>query len=135
MNEQPERYVLGIAYQAGPDPRIKKGADGGRDFFSPAELEKAAWFFSKSSREIGLQHADGTVGAADVVESYIYRGPDWAVAGVDGEQVVVKAGDWLLGAILTPESWRMYQDGLITGWSPQGWARRRTPVENEGGAS
>jgi hypothetical protein len=133
MDGQPARYVLGIAYQAGRDPRIKKGADGARDFFTAEELERAAWWFAKSDREVGIFHADGTTGAAEVVESYVYRGPDWVVKNVDGEDVVVKAGDWLLGAVLDDHSWRMYQDGRITGWSPQGSGRRRDP-NSPGGA-
>lgn len=120
MNEQ--RYVLGIAYQAGPDTRIKRGADGGRDYFTPAELEKAAWYYAQSAREVGTDHADGTVGAAAVVESYIYRGPDWNV----GKGVIVKAGDWLMGTILDEPSWSAYKAGKFTGYSPQGSAIRRT---------
>lgn len=123
-----QRYVLGIAYQAGRDERIKKGADGRRDYFSAEELEKAAWQFMESDREIGIFHADGTTGHAVVKESYIYRGPDWAVTNISGEDVIVKDGDWLLGAVLDQTSWRMFEQGLITGWSPQGAGRRRTPV-------
>jgi|SRR6185312_3976046 len=119
------RYVLGIAYQAGPDPRIQRGADGGRDFFSPDELEKAAWKFAKSSRIVGTNHVDGTEGAAEVVESYIYRGPDWDV----GDGVIVKSGDWLLAAILDEPSWALYKAGQFTGWSPQGSARRRRSTQ------
>ncbi|MEE1838204.1 XkdF-like putative serine protease domain-containing protein [Streptomyces sp. SP17KL33] len=118
-----QRYVLGVAYQAGPDPMIKRGADGGRDFFSPEELEKAAWGFLQNGAQVGLFHADGTEGAATVVESYIYRGPDWALDG----GVVVKSGDWLVGAILDEHAWQLYKSGRVTGWSPQGSARRITP--------
>ena len=124
-----QRYVLGVAYQAGRDPRIRKGADGARDFFTEAELEKAAWQFAKSNMEVGLFHADGTTGSAQVVESYIYRGGDWVIKNVDGEEVVVKSGDWLIGAILDERSWDMYEKGFVTGFSPQGEGRRRTPVE------
>lgn len=121
-----QRYLLGIAYQAGPDPRIATGADGSRDFFSPQELEKAAWEFAKSSRSIGLHHAGGTEGHADVVESYVYRGPDWDL----GDGVIVKAGDWLLGAVLDEPTWELYKAGEFTGWSPQGTAKRRRPTPN-----
>lgn len=123
MADQPQRYVLGLAYQAGPDPRIQKGADGGRDFFTPAELEKAAWAFMQGPREVGINHADGSVGAAEVVESYIYRGPDWPMG-----DVVVKAGDWLLGTILDEPSWAAAERDELTGFSPQGAARRRAPA-------
>lgn len=121
MAEQPQRYVLGIAYQAGPDPLIQRGMDGGRDFFTAAELEKAAWGFLRDGPEVGLFHADDTEGAATVVESYIYRGPDW-----DLGDVVVRKGDWLIGAILDEAAWNLYLTGRITGWSPQGSARRLT---------
>lgn len=116
-----QRYVLGIAYQAGPDPRIARGADGGRDYFSEAELEKAAWSFLRNGPRVGLFHADGTEGAAEIVESYVYRGPSW-----DLGDVVVKSGDWLIGAILDERAWQLYKSGRITGFSPQGMARRIT---------
>lgn len=118
-----QRYVLGIAYQAGPDPRISKGADGGRDYFTADELEKAAWSFLKGGAQVGVNHEDGTVGAARVVESYIWRGDVWDL----GDGVVVHKGDWLVGAILDESSWRLYKAGRITGWSPQGQARRIAP--------
>lgn len=119
--DQEQRYVLGVAYQAGPDPRIQRGADGGRDFFSAEELEKAAWGFLQGGPAVGLFHADGTTGAATVVESYIWRGGDWDL----GDGTVVRKGDWLIGAVLDERAWDLYKSGRITGWSPQGSARRR----------
>jgi hypothetical protein len=122
---EPQRYVLGIAYQAGPDPRIQKGQDGGRDYFEPEELERAAFSLLSSGPRVGLFHLDGTDedgGAAQIVESYIYR-PDtpWDL----GDGIVVNKGDWLVGAILSPRAWGLYQAGKLNGWSPQGVARRR----------
>ena len=117
-----KRFVLGIAYQAGRNPLIKRGADGHRDFFSAEELERAAWQFMKS-RESGVMHVDGTLGHADITESYIYRGPDWDVAGT-----IVKAGDWLIGARLDPVAWQAVKEGRLTGWSPQGGGRRVRPA-------
>jgi hypothetical protein len=123
MPDTPQRYVLGVAYQAGPDPRIKRGADGGRDYFTAEELEKAAWSFLRNGPSVGLFHGpESTVGHADVVESYVYRGPDWAL----NENVIVKNGDWLIGAILDDVAWDLYKSGRVTGWSPQGSARRIT---------
>jgi hypothetical protein len=123
MPEQPQRYVLGVAYQAGPDPRIQRGADGGRDYFAPDELEKAAWGYLRNGPQVGLFHGpDSTLGHAEIVESYVYRGPDWDL----GDGVVVKAGDWLVGAILDETAWQLYKSGRVTGWSPQGSARRIT---------
>lgn len=123
MPNPEQQYVLGVAYQAGPDPRIQRGADGGRDWFTPEELEKAAWGFLRDGPQVGLFHGpDSTVGHAEVVESYVYRGPDWDL----GNDIVVKAGDWLIGAILDDTAWQLYKSGRVTGWSPQGSARRIT---------
>jgi hypothetical protein len=120
MPDQEQRYVLGLAYQAGKDPKIAKGLDGERDYFTPAELEKAAWSYLANGPVVGLFHAEGTEGHATVVESYCYRGPDW-----DMGDVVVKSGDWLVGAVLDDVAWDLYKSGRITGWSPQGSATRR----------
>lgn len=116
-----QRYVLGLAYQVGPDNKIAKGADGKRDFFTAEELEKCAWNFLKSGPQSGLFHADGTEGAAEIVESYIYRGPDWEVS----EGTVIKSGDWLVGAVLSEQAWELKKQGVINGWSPQGRVQRR----------
>lgn len=123
-----QQYVLGVAYQAGPDPRIAKGADGYRDYFTPEELEKAAWSFLKGGAQVGLFHAANTLGHATVVESYIYRGPDWDF----GDGTVVKAGDWLIGAICDDLAWSLVKSGKVTGFSPQGAAKRRRPSSAPG---
>ena len=122
MTDEPQRYVLSIAYKAGPDPRITKGADGGRDFLSAESLELAAWnYLAKGNPQVGIGHIDGTTGAATVVESYVWRGPDWDL----GDGIVVTKGDWLIGMILEPKSWELAQQGRLSGLSPQGVARRR----------
>ncbi|MFJ8798529.1 XkdF-like putative serine protease domain-containing protein [Streptomyces sp. NPDC102487] len=116
-----QRYVLGVAYQAGPDPRIQRGMDGGRDYFTAEELEKAAWTFLPSGAQVGLFHGpDDTVGHATVVESYIWRAEPWDL----GEGVTVRKGDWLIGAILDETAWALFKSGQVTGWSPQGTGRR-----------
>ena len=123
----PQRYCLGIAYQAGPDPRIARGMDGGRDYLDAADLEAAAWEFISKGPRVGMFHLDGTEtdgdgeATATVVESYIYRPEQpWDL----GNGLIVRKGDWLLGAVLSPRAWEMYQRGLISGWSPQGVAKR-----------
>lgn len=119
-----QQYLLGVAYQAGPDPAIQRGADGGRDYFAPDELEKAAWSFLPGGAAVGLFHGpDDTVGHYTVTESYIYRGPDWDL----GDGTVVKAGAWLIGGLCDDIAWSLYKSGQITGFSPQGRARRITP--------
>jgi hypothetical protein len=117
-----QQYILALAYQAGPDPRIAKGVDGGRDYFTAEELEKAAWsYLASGSPQVGIGHADGTTGAATVVESYVWRGGDWDL----GDGIVVRKGDWLVGMILEPKSWELAKAGKLAGVSPQGTARRR----------
>lgn len=123
MTDEPQRYVLGIAYQAGPAPEIRRGADGGRDYFSEAELERAAWGFLQKGAQVGLFHGpEESVGAATVVESYIWRGDDWDL----GDGTVVRKGTWLIGAVLSERAWELYKSGKVTGFSPQGMARRIT---------
>jgi hypothetical protein len=124
--DEPQRYILSIAYKAGPDARITRGADGGRDFISEADLERAAWnYIAKGSPQVGIGHIDGTTGCAAVVESYLWRGPDWDL----GDGIVVTKGDWLLGLILDEKSWSLAQQGKLTGLSPQGTARRLRRVK------
>lgn len=122
-----QRYVLGVGYWAGPRDQIGTGADGGRDFISAVELEKSAWGYIKKGSRVGLFHAEHTEGHADVVESYIYRGPDWHIIDTTGRTQVIKAGDWLVGMILDPIAWDLYKTGQLDGLSPQGRARRRQP--------
>lgn len=120
------RFVLGLAYQCGRDPKIAKGMDGGRDYFEAADLEKACHSFMRNGPTGGLFHADGTEGHITYVESYIHRGPDWD----QGNGVVIKAGDWVLGAICDEMAWELVKSGRITGFSPQGVARRRRVRRN-----
>lgn len=116
------RYTLGVAYPANR-PDVGRAADGFRDFAGPDVLEDAAWSFMRKGAAIGLHHADGTEGHGQVVESYVYRGPDWP----QPNGYVVKAGDWLLGVVWDAETWPLVKSGHIQGFSPQGAARRRTP--------
>ena len=127
MADEPQRFVLGIAYQAGPDPRITKGADGGRDFFTKEELEKAAWSFMRNGPRMNAFHVEGTEDCAQPVESFIWRWDDWDA----GDGIVVKDGDWLLGSILSPRMWSAHKAGKVSGYSPEGTARRRR-VAKEG---
>lgn len=124
---EPQRFAMGVAYQPGRDPLIAKGVDGGRDYFTEAELEKACWSYGLSGQDVGMFHVDGTEGAAQMVENTIYRNPiPWVVPSPGGgPPVIVRKGTWLLGAILSEPAWQAHLDGKIAGWSPQGVARRR----------
>lgn len=114
---QEERYVLGVAY---PANRL----DGHGEYMDADTVQKAAWGFLAKGQQIGLHHADGTIGHAQVVESYIYRGPDWTQTAVDGSTQVVKSGDWLVGAIFDQPTWDLIKSGQFNGWSIQGLAAR-----------
>jgi len=124
------RYTLGVAYPARRTTKAtdSKDVDAHKDYMTPEELEKAAWAYlrdrttvraSGGSTGVGTMHEDGTDGAGDVVESYIYRGPTWKVA-----DQVVEAGDWLLGVVWDEPTWARIQSGDLTGYSMQGYAAR-----------
>lgn len=123
--EGPEQhFLLGVAYQPGRDPRIAKGMDGGRDYFEPWELERAAWNFMLHGQQHGLFHLDGTAGVAKTVESGIYRNPlPWIVS----DDLIVRKGTWTVGVLVDDKGWDLHKQGKIGGLSPQGTARRRRP--------
>lgn len=111
FRQEPEqRYTLSIAY-----PVAELDAHGA--FANATALERACWQYTQQSRAVGLMHQDGTTGAGELVESYIYRGPDWQI----GEQVV-KSGDWLAGIVWSPAAWERVKSGDYTGLSFQGYA-------------
>lgn len=118
-NAAPERrFVLGIAY-----PALRK--DGHGEWMTPETVEATAWEFLRSGRQIGVFHADGTVGHADVVESYIHRGAPETYDLGDGASVTVNPGDWVLGAIFDAQLWSLLKAGQLDGWSIDGTGRRR----------
>ena len=123
-----QRYVLGVAWMPGQHTWITKGQDGARDFMTEENVEKAAWGYI-NHRGVNIFHTDGTEGHARVVESYVYRGPDWTITDTSGAEQVIKAGTWLVGSVLDEAGWAMYKAGQIAAWSAQGTARRRTPTE------
>jgi Putative phage serine protease XkdF len=123
-----QRFVLGLAYQAGPDPRIAKGLDGGRDFFTAAELERACHTFLPGGGQVGLYHMDdpSVMGHMTVTENYIYRNEvPWVAKAADGSEQVIKCGDWVVGGICDDIGWQLVKSGKVRGFSPQGVARRR----------
>jgi hypothetical protein len=116
------RYTLGLAYPA-DRADVTVALDGFRDFVGKDALEQAAWSFLRKGARVGLHHQDGTEGHGTVVESYIYRGPDWP----QPNGYIVKANDWLIGVIWDEPTWQAIKGGEFNGFSPQGRARRRTP--------
>lgn len=124
------QYTLGLAYPA-MKADVHRAGDGHRDFIAHDKLEESAWRWMKDHREINLFHKDGTSGHGVVVESYIYRGPDWEISSpVDNTSYVIKSGDWLLGALWDSYGWALVKSGLLNGWSPEGTAIRSTPNKN-----
>ena len=121
------RYTLQVAYPVNRADAVI-AADGHRDFTGPEALEDAAWSFLTKSPKVGLHHAPGTDGAGRVVESYIYRGPDWVIKAADGSEQTVTAGDWLCGIVWDRQSWDLVLAKRINGVSMQGSARRRKPT-------
>lgn len=114
----PKRFVLGVAYPAAK-------VDGHGEFMTADQIERTAWDYARNHRRIGFFHADGTEGHADLVESYIYRGPDWVTSDIDGKEQVIKAGDWVMGAILDEPGFDLVRRRKADGWSVDGEARRR----------
>lgn len=125
-SDSARRYTLTLAYPA-DKPDVAVALDGHRDFAGKQALENAAWTYLTKSPAVGLWHEDGTEGAGEVVESYIWRGPDWTVTAADGSEQVVKSGDWLLGIRWSEQAWPLVRDGQGRGVSMQGKATRRSP--------
>lgn len=115
--DQQQRYTLGVAYPAGE-------VDSHGDYTTQDVLEKAAWEFMLSGQAVtagaGTDHADGTDLSGRVVESYIYRGPNWQ--GDTGEQIA-NSGDWMLGVVWGQQAWDRILRGELTGYSIQGLAK------------
>ena len=123
-----QRFILGLAYQAGIDKRIQKGQDGGRDFFTAEELEKACHTVLPGGGQVGLYHMDdpSVMGHMAVTENYIYRNEvPWVVKAADGSEQVIKCGDWVIGGVCDDIGWQLVKSGKVRGFSPQGVARRR----------
>ena len=126
--EAERRFVLGVAWAV--DTPSRRGLDGFKDVAAPEAVERAAHAWMLKSGRIGLFHGDMLGGSADegharIVESSIYRGPNWSTIDAFGNRVLIKAGDWLMGAILDEKAWQLAKAGRLTGWSAQGRAVRK----------
>ena len=122
-----QKYTLSVAY---PAMRADKAvaADGHIDFISTEALAKTAWEFLKKG-SVTMHHQPGTGGHAEIVESYIWQGPDWEFTSpVNQEKYTVRKGDWMLAAKWDEEGWAAVKAGLTNGWSPEGSARRVKPT-------
>lgn len=115
-------YVEGVAY---PANRV----DGHGEFMTAESVRKSMWAFMDhaAGQQIGLYHADGTVGHGMVRQCYQWPDgqPDRLVVAADGSEQVIKSGDWLLGVEFDAETWPRIMRGEVNGWSIQGMAARK----------
>lgn len=126
--EATKRITLCCAYPAlRPDAQI--AADGFRDVASKDAIEDAAHSYLLKHRKVGLWHAPGnsTVGAGDVVESYIWPADPWVIKAVDGSTQTVYPGDWMMAVKWSEQTWPLVLSGEVGGLSMQGAASRRKP--------
>lgn len=121
-----QRFLLTVAYPA-MKADVGVAQDGHRDFAPADVVERAAHNFMLKGAKLGMWHEDGHDDCAEVVESYIWRADPWVVKAEDGSTQTIMPGDWLVGSILSEESWAMYKSGTIGGVSPQGRAQRKIP--------
>lgn len=121
------RVTVGLAYPA-DRPDVAVAADGHIDFAGKSAVERACWSFTAKSRSIGLHHQDGTEGHGEVVESGIHRGPDWVIKGEDGQDKIIKEGDWVMAVKWDKPTWELIKSRRLNGLSPQGRAKRGTPT-------
>ena len=118
------RFLLLVAYSANKMPL--RGADHHIDIARPEVLEKACWRFMDNGAKVGLWHEEGHEKSARIVENYIYRNPEpWVLKAPNGDEQVIKQGDWVVGVICDIPTWQLYKSGQIGGASPQGACRRR----------
>lgn len=125
-SDDARRYTLMVAYPVDMAD-VDVARDGFQDFASREEVEKACWSYMEKSRQVGAFHQDGTEGFGDLVENYIYRGPDWHLTAADGTDQVVKDGYWMWGVRWGEDGWNLIKSGEAKGASMQGGAKRRQP--------
>lgn len=124
-----------IVYGAVLDPYGEDGPqeDAHNDWTPPADVEKAAHNWLKSSRIVGLQH-NGKAEAVPV-ESWIEPYPDGeyqkAMRGEDHKiyrrkfgSDFLHSGSWVLGVKLGAKEWALYKQGKINAFSPGGFGVR-----------
>jgi len=123
VKAEEQRYTLTVVYPCSGKGEPEPDFHG--DVMSDIELEKAAWgYIGKGTDRVGLMHRPGTAGAGKVVESYIWRGPEWKMVDTGGTEQSVSPGDWVMGIVWSPEAWAAIKSGQLTGVSLQGAARK-----------
>lgn len=114
-----ERYVLGIVLEP-------EAVDAQGDIYSAEEIRRAAHRFMEEFGGLGLMHRLRVNGQVKVLESYL------APADFTIGDIKVRKGTWLLAVrILSDELWEQVKDGLLTGFSIGGSARRQPEQQAE----
>ena len=101
-------YVTGIVYEP-----MAEDSDG--NYMTEEEITKAAYYFTKNSGQVDIQHSFKPFAGGTVVESWVAKA-DFTI----GEEQV-KKGTWLMTVEVTdPEIWDSIEKGDITGFSMGG---------------
>jgi hypothetical protein len=114
-----KRYALAPLYLPGTQ-------DAHAEYIEADELQAAVWdYVRKGDLRLRLQHDRRQV-VGEVVE--IMALP-WAIeaplmVGKTTKRLKMPAGTVLMGAVFTPEGWRLLKAGKLGGWSLGGRARR-----------
>lgn len=96
------------------------GPDGHGHVIPEDVIETAAHRYMIFGRKIGLFHHGDPIEAYPV-ESFIARTDFYMEEG--NEQSLVRKGEWVLGVwIVSPEVWKLFERGEVTGFSIQGLA-------------
>ena len=112
----PNRVTIGVIYPANE-------VDAHGDWASKEEIEKACWRFNRKLRtgeaRVGLFHRPELDYQGEIIESAIYRGPDYEENGQ-----VIRNGSWLGAIQWRPEAFDLIVKGKVTGLSIQGFAAK-----------
>lgn len=112
LDPNDERFVLGVVLE----PEV---VDAQGDIYSADEIRAAAHRFMEEFGGLGLMHNMRVNGQVKVLECYLAP-TDFTIG-----DIVVRKGTWLLGVrVLSDELWELVTQGVLTGFSIGGSARR-----------
>jgi hypothetical protein len=102
-------HVTGIVYEP-----FEEDTQG--DFMTPAEIEKAAYWFAKNGDKIDLMHNFEALKSVAVVENWVTKSEET----IAGEKL--KKGTWLITVEIEDDAiWEKIEKGEITGFSMGGF--------------
>jgi len=107
-----ERYVLGVVLEP-------ETVDAQGDIYSAAEIRQAAHRFMEEFRGLGVQHKMRVNDQVRILESYL------APQAFELAGRTIHKGTWLLAVrVLADALWQQVKEGMFTGFSIGGSARR-----------